>query len=170
MVDVRQEAPQDIEAVYEVNKQSFGSTTEADLVNAVRSREKKLISLVAVDGEEIVGHILFSPMAVEDQPSNMSVVGLAPMGVLPTYQNRGIGSKLVRAGLDECHQGGFQIVAVLGHPDYHPRFGFAPSIKYDIKCEFDAPAEVFMVLELHPSALETFRGCTLHYRPEFKDA
>ncbi len=169
MINIRREAPHDIEAAYQVNKQAFGGTAEANLVNAVRSCEKNLISLVATDRGKIIGHILFSPMTVEDQVENRSVIGLAPLAVLPAWQRKGVGSKLIRAGLDRCCRDGFKIVAVLGHPDYYPRFGFAPSIKYGIKCEFDAPPEAFMVLELLPGSLEAVKGCTLLYRPEFKD-
>lgn len=171
MINVRHEAAPDILAVYEVNKQAFGGIAEADLVNAVRSREKNLLSLVAVDGDKVVGHILFSPMTVEGQPENRSVIGLAPLAVLPVHQKQGVGSKLVRAGLEECLRDGCGAVAVLGHPEYYPRFGFAPGIRYGINSEFaDAPPEAFMVLELKPRTLAALRGCTLHYRPEFKES
>ena len=168
MVNIRRESARDLEAIYEVNKQAFGGTAEADLVNALRTREKNLISLVAVGGGKVVGHILFSPMEVAGQPENRSVIGLAPLAVLPGHQKQGIGSKLVRAGLEECRRKGFGVIAVLGHPHYYPRFGFAPGIKYGIKSEYaDAPPEAFMVLELKPGALGALKGCTLKYMPEF---
>jgi putative acetyltransferase len=168
MINIRREATHDTLAVYEVNEQAFGGTAEANLVNAVRTREKKLISLVAVDGGKVVGHTLFSPMKVAGQPENRTVIGLGPLAVLPDHQKQGVGSKLVRTGLKECRHAGFGVVAVLGHPAYYPRFGFAPGIRYGIKCEYaDAPPEAFMVLELKSGALETLKGCTLQYMPEF---
>ena len=168
MINIRREAAHDILAVYEVNKQAFGGTAEANLVNAVRTRENNLVSLVAVDGGKVVGHILFSPMKVAGQPENRTVIGLGPLAVLPDHQKQGVGSKLVRAGLDECRREGFKIVAVLGHPEYYPRFGFAPGIRYGVKSEFaDAPPEAFMLLELKPGALGALKGCTLQYMPEF---
>lgn len=169
MISIRREIPQDIDAVYTVNCQAFGRTPEADLVNTLRTREDNIISLVALENDKIVGHILFSPMTVEKQPENKHSIGLGPLAVLPGYQHSGIGSKLVRHGLDECRRNGFAVVAVLGHPAFYPRFGFTPSIKYAVKCEFDSPPEAFMLLELKPGALAVLKGQVIHYRPEFKD-
>jgi len=169
MTAIRCETQQDIETIRAVNQLAFGGSAEADLVDRLRQQGISLISMVAVEPHKIVGHILFSPMSVDGHPEIVTVAGLAPLAVLPTYQRKGIGSKLVRAGLKECRQAGFKAVAVLGHPDYYPRFGFKPAASYGIRCEFDAPAEAFMVLELHPGALAELRNSKLCYLPEFKD-
>ena len=79
------------------------------------------------------------------------------MAVLPEFQNQGIGSLLVKAGLDECRKQGCDFVVVLGHPAYYPRFGFVASVNYQIKSKYDVPDEVFMLLELKESALN---GCS----------
>ena len=71
-------------------------------------------------------------------------MGLAPMAVLPARQRGGIGSALVRAGLDACRQLGCTTVVVLGHPAYYPRFGFQPASRFALGCEYDVPDEAFM--------------------------
>ena len=165
MITIRSEKPADHGAVREVNQQAFGSSTEAALVDALRAAADPIISLVAVDNDHVVGHILFSPVTIEDDDSALAM-GLAPMAVLPNYQRRGVGSQLVRAGLTECHRIGRRVVVVLGHPRYYPRFGFIPASRKALHCEYPVPDEVFMVLELEPGALEGRHGL-VKYRPEF---
>jgi putative acetyltransferase len=87
------------------------------------------------------------------------------MAVLPEYQRQGIGSRLVREGLEECRRMGCDVVVVVGHPGYYPRFGFAPASRKGLRCEYPVPDEVFMVAELKPDALRG-RGL-VKYRPEF---
>lgn len=80
------------------------------------------------------------------------------MAVIPAFQRKGIGSALVRAGLEQCEQRGFDAVVVLGHPEYYPRFGFLPSSRFGIDSEYDVPEEVFMAMELSPGALHGKTG------------
>ena len=91
------------------------------------------------------------------------------MAVLPVYQRKGIGSKLVRAGLDEYKRLGHEIVFVLGHPDYYPRFGFALARLKGIDCEYEVPEEAWMVLELWEEALGGRRGI-VRFQHEFQEA
>ncbi len=121
--------------------------TEADLVDALRRETKPIISLVADDAGAIDGHIMFSPVSLIEHPG-LKIMGLAPMAVVAKRQRSGIGSSLVRAGLEACKEIGAGAVVVLGHADYYPRFGFAPAVNFAIGCGYDVPAEAFMAVEL----------------------
>ena len=166
---IRRETPEDIADIRQVNEQAFGQKEEADIVDALRNRGAVTLSLVAVEGNSIIGHILFSPVTVESESSSFGAVALAPMAVLPEYQGKGIGSHLVRAGLEECRNLGHEIVVLVGHPDYYPRFGFVPARPKGIECEFEAPDEAWMILELREGALAGRRG-TVKFQPEFRGA
>jgi len=162
---IRSELPQDVAGIRHVNRTAFDSTVEADIVDALRQRAQPFVSLIAVDGDDIIGHIAFSPMTLASHP-DVPVAGLAPMAVLPSRQRVGIGSSLVRAGLDECARLGFVAVVVLGHAEYYPRFGFRPASTFGLSSELDVPDEVFMALELRPGALGACRG-VMRYHPAF---
>jgi putative acetyltransferase len=167
MVTVRNETPADFEAVREVNQVAFGQENEARLVEELR-QAGGVISLVAeVDGR-VVGHILFSPVVVESQEGSVPALSLAPMAVLPEFQNRGIGSALVRQGLETCRDLGHGIVIVLGHAQFYPRFGFSPARSRGINAPFDAPDEAWMAIELQPGALSGVKG-TVKYPPAFDE-
>lgn len=163
---IRTETNEDYAAVRTVNERAFGRSAEADLVDALRRMADPFVSLVAVRKDEIVGHIFFSPVEIDPEPSSCTALGLAPMAVLPQYQKQGIGSQLVRRGLSTCKELGFSAVFVLGHSSYYPRFGFEPARQMGFQSEYDVPDEVFMALELQPHALERCGG-TVKYHPEF---
>ena len=162
---IRAERDTDHAAVHALNAAAFPTSAEADLVDALRREARPLVSLVAECDGTVVGHILFSPVSLENRP-DLGIMGLAPMAVVPDHQRSGIGSALVRAGLAECRRLGFSAVVVLGHPEYYPRFGFSPSVRYGIRSEYDVPDEVFMALELVPGALREASG-TVRYHPAF---
>jgi putative acetyltransferase len=166
MIFVRKEEEADHAAVRLVNELAFGQPGEADLVDALRHAAAPQISLVAVNGGQVVGHIFFSPVAVEADGGGFTAMGLAPMAVLPEFQRQGVGSQLVREGLKECSRIGQHVVFVLGHAAYYPRFGFAAAGPQGFRSEYDVPDEVFMVAELRPGALAGRRGL-VKYRPEF---
>ena len=165
-VEIRPERPEEIVQVRAVNALAFGRDNEGRLVDVVRKREESLISLVAVDGDAVVGHILFSPVAITSSEGVCQAVGLGPMSVRPDFQRQGVGGELIRRGLEACRQADYGIVVVLGHPTYYPRFGFTRASKHGIHWEQEVPGDSFMVMELAPGALE---GCTgvARYLPEF---
>ncbi|HEY0320278.1 MAG TPA: N-acetyltransferase [Pyrinomonadaceae bacterium] len=121
--------------------------------------------MAELDGR-IAGHIFFSPVSIESEAYTFTALGLAPLAVLTEFQNQGIGSELVQRGLEECRRIGHEVVVVLGHPKYYPRFGFVPASQKGLKCEYKVPDEVFMVCELKEGALGGRKGL-VKYRPEF---
>lgn len=167
MIIVREEEEKDFNAVHVLNASAFDSTAESGLVDILRKEARPIVSLVAEINKEIVGHILFSPVSLSGHP-NLKIMGLAPMAVSAAYRNKGIGSRLVRAGLECCRELGFGAVAVLGHPGYYPRFGFLPSTRYGIVCEYAVPEEVFMVIELEKNHLRNKSG-TIRYHAAFSN-
>ena len=167
MISILPERPGDANAIRFVLEEAFGQSNEANLVDELRHRGALTLSLVALRENEVVGHILFSPVTIEFPGSSFNAIGLGPMAVLPPYQGKGIGSQLVRAGLEQCRQAGHEIVVVLGHPDFYGKFGFVPTRHRGIQCEFDVPDDVFMIMELRQGALAG-RGGLVKYQPEFK--
>jgi putative acetyltransferase len=128
-----------------------------------------ILSLVAEKDGHVVGHILFSPVTIEPFAGQVSAVGLAPMAVLPDQQGKGIGTRLVEEGLAELRRLGHDVVVVVGHPDYYPRFGFKRASLFGLRTEIDCPDEAFMAIELRPGALAG-RGGRVRYRSEFGNA
>lgn len=150
-------------AVRLVHLDAFPSSAEADLVDALRT-QATCLSLVAETDADVVGHILFSPMQLKEQETPVLLAGLAPMAVLSSHQNKGIGSALVEAGLDACEAAGYGLVAVLGHPAYYPRFGFLVAAKHGLQSTYDVPPEVFMVKAFQDEVLEALTGTLVYHR------
>ena len=163
VISVRAETPEDANAVRRVNESAFGRPDEAALVDALRTVARPFVSLVAIEDGQVVGHIFFSPVSTEGSSPAPAAMGLAPMAVAPEWQRRGVGSLLVREGLDVCRAGGCEVVVVVGHPGYYPRFGFVPANRKELSCEYDVPDDVFMVAELRPGALSGVRGMVKYH-------
>lgn len=163
-MEVRREQGDDFAAIDAINTAAFEREGEARLVRALRELPGA-ISLVAVDEEgTIVGHIAFSRVTVDGRKFAAPPLGLGPMSVLPERQNQGIGTDLVRAGLEQCRAAGAPFVVVLGHPDYYPRFGFVPASRYGLRCEWDVPDEVFLAQPLVEGALADAGGLVRYAR------
>lgn len=170
MITIRKEQPSDIEQIRLVNTRAFGRAAEADVVDVLRQACPESLSLVAVNDDTVVGHILFTPVVIEAKDKSIAGMGLAPLAVLPEFQRQGIGSDLARAGLEYMKQAHYPFVIVLGHPWYYPRFGFERASRHGIACEYEnAPDEAFMILILDKAALEGAAGIA-RYRPEFAAA
>ena len=154
---VRTEAEADHAAIRAVNQAAFGTSAEANIIDALRSKANPFVSLVADVGGAIVGHVFFSKVWLSGR-DDLNIMGLGPIAVAPNHQRNGIGSVLVREGLERCKLLGCQAVVVLGHAEYYPRFGFVPASRHAIRSEYDVPDDVFMVTELEVGALRQASG------------
>lgn len=150
--------------MHEINVAAFGGTAEARLVDMLREQARPIVSLVAEENGAVVGHVMFTPVSLHGFHELM--LGLAPMAVAPSQQRRGIGSELVKAGLERCKELGAVAVVVLGHPDFYPRFGFASAARFGLACEYEVPAEAFMAMELKEHSLRGASG-TVAYHAAF---
>lgn len=166
LITIREECPEDIIAIRDVNQQAFGQHQESQLIDDLRANKGILLSLVATLNDRVIGHILYSPVSVNINGDSIIGAGLGPMAVLPEYQRQGIGSKLIDTGNNMLQKSGFPFIVVLGHPEYYPRFGFKPASAYGIKCEWDVPDDVFMVMFFDQTIVKQISGLA-KYRQEF---
>lgn len=158
MLTIRPERADDASSVRHVNERAFGQPAEANLVDTLRRSCEGALSLVADDGT-VVGHILFTPVVIEGTGPPVAGMGLAPMAVSPGCQRRGIGSHLVRRGLDLLRERGCPFVVVVGHPEYYPRFGFEPASKHGLLSQWEGmPDAAFMAVILDPRAMAGVSG------------
>ena len=123
--------------------------------------------MAELDGH-VVGHILFTEVSIEDADPSLRALGLAPLAVLSEFQRKGIGTALMRHSLERCRDMGHDAIVVVGHPEYYLKFGFLPASRYGLRCEYEVPANAFMVLELRVGASQGIRGL-VRYQPEFAE-
>jgi putative acetyltransferase len=164
MITICNEESQDIEPVRQVLRAAFPTDAESRLVDALRLNGKALVSLVAVDKGEVLGHVLFSPVSTAP-PNEAPGVGLGPVAVRPDCQRVGIGTTLIRHGLELCRQLEYGYCVVLGDPRYYARFGFEKASRFGMRNEYGVDDE-FMLLplsdyHLHPGLVQ--------YAPEFAE-
>jgi len=165
-ITVRPETDADARRVFDVEQAAFGGPFEPELVEQLRREASPTVSLVALQGDELVGHVFFSPVEVETNPRHLRFGALAPLAVDPPAQARGIGAALVREGLGACRRLGWKGVFLVGDPRYYGRFGFELAAPRGLRYghpHFDAALQV---LELEPGALGGCEGLVL-YPPAF---
>lgn len=161
-MDIRSETENDWSAIYDLNVLAFDTKAEADLVNSLRKCVTPYISLVATIEDEVVGHIMFTPVELTDCSAEF-MMGLAPMAVKENFRGMGVGSKLLTSGVEACEKLGAGAIVVLGHANYYPIFGFQPASKFNLSCEYDVPDEVFMALEIVPGYLSSRSGVVKYH-------
>lgn len=164
MIQIRDESPDDVASIREVNTRAFGQDQEGRIVDALRSNGAGLLSLVATLNDRVVGHIMYSPLSIGSDA--VMGAGLGPMAVHPEHQRQGIGTKLVEAGNRRLKDAGCPFIVVVGHPGFYPRFGFSPASSHGIKCEWEVPDDVFMLLVLDSGRMQSVSGLA-KYRHEF---
>lgn len=164
---IRAETPADHRQVFDLLTAAFDRAAEARLVESLRCELQRIVALVAVEDDRLVGQIVFSPVTVAGSDDSC-FCGLAPLAVLPKRQRCGIGAALVRVGLEECRALQWNVVVVLGDPDYYARFGFRPAAQFGLQFGVPELEDAFQVLELVPGSLRHARG-RVGYAPAFDD-
>lgn len=126
---IQEASNKDEQVIYTVEEQAFGETDEAVLVEKLVAdpTSQPIVSLLAFDGPQPVGHILFTKGTLVGA-EEVSVMILGPLAVIPDYQKQGIGGQLIKAGLARLKDMGTDLVFVLGHIEYYPRHGFRPAL------------------------------------------
>lgn len=133
-VAIRPAAAADADAIAQAVAEAFGRDDESRLVAALVASGDAAGSFVAEDAGAVVGHILFSRL---DAP--FPTLALAPVSVQPAHQKRGVGSALIRYGLDWAADQGWAAVIVLGEPEYYGRFGFSAAAAQGYECAYSGP-------------------------------
>lgn len=158
---IRTTTEADRDNVYRVESQAFGYDKEAILVDSLLgdSTAEPRVSLLAFENDQAIGHILFTAGKIDGSKRKISL--LAPLSVVPGSQGKGVGGKLIEAGLKLLAEMGVELVFVLGHPGYYPKFGFIPAHTYDLKAPYPIPdryADAWMVQALNGTELSSVRG------------
>lgn len=180
MLEIRREIPEDFQQIRHLTISAFEHTDfghhgEADLIELLRETSEPCLSIVAAEGNQIVGHAMFSPVTFEHPPSRVGM-GLGPMSVAIERQRRGIGTRLIEAGIetlkDNLKDNASTYLVVLGHPSYYPRHGFKLASEYGFEHGFEGiPQDVFFAMNLgrtthglNPRSQVRFANC---FGPQF---
>lgn len=172
---IKQEEINEREIVEDVVRKAFLNAEFSDksehiLVKKLRESKEFIseLSLVAKVEDSVIGHILYTKIHIYEGDKRYESLALAPLSVLPEYQNMGVGSKLIKSSIEIAKRLGYTSVVVLGHEHYYSKFGFKPSYLFDIKAPFDVPKEAYMVLELEEGALKNISGVVEYSKAFFE--
>lgn len=163
-ISIRKSSEKEIQQVLQVNRLAFNNEKEPELVyNLLHDKTAMpFVSLVAFCEQEMVGHILFTKCTFCGNSESLSIYILAPLAIIPSFQKKGIGGMLIREGHRVLKEMGVDIVVLIGHMDYYPRYGYLLDAKaLGIETPYPIPEEVkdaWMVHELKPMALKTVKG------------
>lgn len=170
-VVIRRECSADFRRIYDLTASAFGRACEAELLDRLRADDALLLSHVAEIDGEIVGQAAYSLVSIHDGDRVHRQPALGPIAVAPAYQRRGIGSALVRAGLEAMSEAGYAMLFLVGHVSYYPRFGFAPAQPLGFSSDYVQPGgahEHFMAAVLDERQSRTLRGA-VKFHPAFDD-
>lgn len=174
-ITIRQEHPTDFSAVFKLIETAFKNAEHSDhqeqfLVERLRNSEVFIpeLSLIAVVNNNVVGYILLTKIAIKNNNDEYVSLALAPVAVLPEYQNKGIGDSLIRAAHKKAVELGYNSVILLGHKNYYPRFGYKTARNFGIQLPFDIPEENCMAIELTINALKNVKGIVIYPKAFFE--
>jgi putative acetyltransferase len=167
---VRPERAEDIPAITVVNERAFGRREEGDIVDRLRESDSEFLSLVAEEDGAVTGAILFTPAVIDLPAGRIGGMLLGPLAVLPEHQRQGVGSALMRHGLELLRERGCLFVVLVGHAEYYPRFGFERASALGLVCPWDGvPDEAWMACILDAEAMAGVSG-PLRVRDEWGSA
>jgi len=163
---IRKSTESDLNDILDVQIQAFGSEEGPEVASLVSDllndpTAMPLLSLIAVNDNQTIGHILFTQAKVADSKKQVSVVILAPLAVIPDRQRQGIGGQLIEEGLRLLSESDVELAFVLGHPEYYPRHGFKPAGVLGFEAPYPIPnknANAWMVRELILGAIDNTNG------------
>ncbi len=160
MITVRPELnEQDLPGIRGVNREAFPDTGGAKVFYQIRQAATEIVSLVAVDDDNLIGHVLFCPATIATESGEVCGMGLGELAVVPKFQHQGVGTMLTNAGLDILRERNCPFVIVVGHATYYPRFGFRPGSQLELACQWESiPDESFMALILDRDAMGGVTG------------
>ncbi|SDU09352.1 GNAT family N-acetyltransferase [Desulfobacula phenolica] len=165
-LEIRKSIESDKLEIENIHTKAFGETKGPEIAELVKGlfHDKTalpILSLVAVEDEKLVGHILYTKVKITQTTKSVSARILAPLAVLPDFQSKGIGVRLIREGLNLLKDSGVELVFVLGHPGYYPRVGFTPAGVLGYEAPYHIPKEyagAWMVQELSPGVIGRIKG------------
>ncbi|MGB5748929.1 MAG: N-acetyltransferase [Desulfobacterales bacterium] len=160
---IREATDSDLNDVLLVEKEAFGYDKESNLVKDLLGdpSASPFFSLLAFNDDRAVGHVLFTAARLEDTQNGVFISILAPLAVIPDLQKQGVGGQLIERGLQHLANSGVDLVFVLGHPDYYPRYGFKPAGVEGFEAPYPIPekhANAWMVQELRPGVIGSVSG------------
>lgn len=169
MITLRQEEASDHQAVENLIAAAFQEVPISDhqehfLVARLRRAPTFVpeLSIVAVQEEELLGHILLTPIQIAGESTSFPALALAPVSVKPEWQGQGIGGALIREAHQKARDLGHQIIVLVGHESYYPRFGYQLCCDFNIQLPFPAPDENCMVIGLQKEALQGVSGMVVY--------
>jgi len=168
-LQIREALQSDVAAILDTINRAFGGKKGREigaLVSALLSDRtaSPVISMVAEIDRQVVGHILFSCVRVDGARRDIQATILAPLCVAPEHQRKGVGRALIQRGLNASAHGGCDLVFVLGHPSYYPKYGFVPAGAHGLEAPYPIPAQhadAWMVQELRPHSIGKIRGAVI---------
>lgn len=171
-LQIREEEPKDYSTVFQIIEKAFktmiySSGTEQFIVEKLRKCDAYIpeLSLVAEKDGEMVGYIILTKIQIDNGAKLMDALSLGPVAVLPELHRQSIGSQLIKEVHKRAKTLGHDIVILLGHKDYYPRFGYEMTSKYNIQLPFAAAPENCMVLGLNPESLDGVSGKVIYSKP-----
>lgn len=173
MIEIKTATNEDYKEIQRVVQRAFESEEMSDhnehhLVIKIKDSKAYVpeLSLIAKEDGKIIGHIMLSKITIKDDEDRIESLALAPVSVIPEFQNRGIGSILTKKSIVIAEQLGFTSIIVLGHDTYYPKFGFEEAPKYNIYPPFEVPSSYFMVKFLTENVSD-IKGI-VHYSKAFE--